>query len=215
MPTSLGTFKTNLYGPLGRNDSVAAGFITQGVNFACTLISLLYDPPELQTSSSITVAASTTTASTSSLTRLANIMSIYNYSAGNKKVWMLPYPLMELLSPIASAAESKYFKFYGRHGSNLYFRPWSVYENILTVFYNQYPVAVSVDGDQISFSNYDPMVESYALAYAQACLDEFDAAGMWKTLGDAIGAPQQVMLKARQYLEGGPAHGNDTSGTTT
>jgi hypothetical protein len=215
MPTSLGTFKTNLYGPLGgRNDSEVQAFITRGVNFACTLIALLYDPPELQSSSSATINAGSTTTSIAAYTRVANITNVTNTSNSDSKIWMLPCDMLGLWAPLEAAA-AKYFKYYGRDGMTLHFRPLSTFENIVSVEYNQYPLVVSADGDEISFSNYDPLVEAYALAFVQACLEESDMAGVWKTLGDAIGAPQQIMLKTRQYLEGGPAHGNDTSGTKT
>lgn len=210
MPTSLGTFKTNLYGPLARNDSVVDGFITRGVNFACTLIALVYGPPELQTSGTATILAGASTTSLASLTRLATITNVYNTS-GSNKVWMLPHDTLELHAPLETSV-AKYFKYYSRDGMTMNFRPLSIYDNTVSIEYNQYPSVVSANGDEISFSNYDSMVESYAAAYAWACLEETEIAGIWKSLGDNIAAPQQLMLKARQYLEGGPINGNNTEG---
>lgn len=210
MPTSLLTFKTNLYGPLGRNDTTAAGFITRGVNFACTLIALLYDPPELQTSASATINAGTVTESLAAYTRIANITKIYNVSGVNK-VWMLSDDIIDFVQPLTTA-QVKYFKFYSRDGMTLNFRPLSTLTNVLTISYNQYPLAVSDDGDQISFSNFDSLVESYALAYAMACLEEGESSSMWQKLGEQIGIQQQILLKTRIYLEGGPAHGNNPKG---
>lgn len=210
MPTTLGTFKTNLYGPLGRNDSVAAGFITRGVNFACTLIALMYDPPELQTSSSETINAGTVTLSIAAYTRIANVTKIYNTSGVNK-VWMLSDDIIDFVQPLTTA-QVLYFKYFSRDGMTLNFRPLSTLTNVLTISYNQYPLVVSADGDEVSFSNFDPLIESYALAYAMACLEEGESSAMWQKLGDQIGIQQQIMLKTRIYLEGGPAHGNNPKG---
>jgi hypothetical protein len=212
MPTSLLTFKTNLYGPLGRNDAVAAGFITRGVNFACTLIALLYDPPELQASATATINAGTVTESLAAYTRIANITKIYNTSGVNK-VWMLSDDIIDFVQPLTTA-QVKYFKFFSRDGMTLNFRPLSTLTNVLTISYNQYPLVVADDGDEISFSNFDSIVESYALAYAMACLEEGESSAMWQKLGEQIGIQQQILLKTRIYLEGGPAHGNNPKGVT-
>lgn len=211
MPTSLGTFKTNLYGPLGRNDAVAAGFITRGVNFACTAIALMYDPPELQTHTNETINAGTVDLSISAYTRIANITKIYNTSGVNK-VWKLPDDIIDFVQPLTTA-QVLYFKYYSRDGMTLSFRPLSTLTNVLAISYNQYPSVVADDGDEISFSNFDSMVESYALAYAMACLEEGESSKMWQALGDTLGIQQQIMLKTRIYLEGGPAHGNNPKGT--
>ena len=212
MPTSLLTFKTNLYGPLGRNDTTAAEFITRGVNFACTLIALLYDPPELQASATATINAGTITQSLSGYTRIANITKIYNVSGVNK-VWMLSDDIIDFVQPLTTA-QVKYFKYFSRDGMTLNFRPLSTLTNVLTISYNQYPLQVSSDGDEISFSNFDSLVESYALAFAMACLEEGESSAMWQKLGEQIGIQQQILLKTRIYLEGGPAHGNNPKGVT-
>ena len=207
MPTTLLTFKTNLYGPLARNDSVVAGYITRGVNFACTAIALLYDPPELHTSGTVVVDASNETVSIAELTRLMNIRRVFNETS-NKVLYKIPFKSIDTIAPLDTAA-AVHNRFYSREGFYLHVRPLSSVANTLAVSYSQYPVAVLADGTKISFSGYDSLVETLALSYTWACLEEVETSAMWQKLGDMQLLPQQVMNKTRRYLEGGPSDGND------
>ncbi len=206
--TTVLTFKSRLYEPLARNDSIVDGFILQGLNFACTLISLLFQPPDLQTSGTLTISASLSSYSLSSLTRLQTINHIYNTS-GSNIVWPIDFHSLDLCSPLAAAA-AVYTKFYSRYGGTLYIRPLSSLENSLTVYYSQYPLVLTEDGDEVGFANYDSQIEAYALTYALTCLEETDTAAVWQKLGELIAVPQNILLMTRQKLEEGPIYGNNT-----
>lgn len=210
MPTSLATFKTRAYEALGRSDTTAENIVTRGVNFACTAIALLFSPPELQTSGSVVVNVGSATASLTGLTRLSNIKKI-NTDAG-KPVWKLTFSQIDINAPIETAV-SGVTKFYARDGWTLHCRPVCAGANTLTVYYDQFPSIVSNDGDEISFSNFDDLVLSYALVFAFANLEESESAAMWQKVGEMLAIPQQALSRVRTYLEGGPISGNDTKGT--
>lgn len=197
MPTTLQTFKTRLYDPLGRSDTTADNIITRGVNFACLCIAMLYDPPELHTTGTLSVLSSGTSVSLSTLTRLAVVKRVYNETAAGP-VHMVPFKDWDVTVP----EETGSVRFYTKEGSTLYVKPAPSVTNVLTAYYSQFPLVVSNNSDEISFSNFDPEVESYALSYAFMCLEEAESAQGWLKLGETLAVPQQLLLKARQAMEG-------------
>ena len=208
MPTAVSTFLSRLQPAIGgRGDTDADTFIMQGLNFGCTMVALLFEPPELQANGALIATTSSTYVSLSTLTRLRVVKSVYNASS-SKKMWHIPFNRYDFVVP----SETGYCRFWSRNGSYLYVAPTPEADNSLTIHYDTFPALVTAVGDSIAFSNYDPLVENYALAYAQACLEEGESATMWKGLGDALLVPEQTLLMARQYLEGGPARGNNSGG---
>lgn len=206
MTTSLGTFQTRLQSAIGgRGDTDADLWVTQGVNFGCTIVSLLFEPPELQQSAAVSVGASVSSVSLSSLTRLKVIKSIYN-STSAKPIWAIPIQRFNFVVP----SESGHIRFYSRDGSTLYVSPAPAASNTLEVKYDQFPLVVSAIGDTISFDGYDSMVESYAMSYIHGCMEELEQGEFWRKLGDMLLLPEQTLFQARQYLEGGPLRGNYT-----
>jgi hypothetical protein len=202
--TTLSEFYTRLRGPLGRNDAVGDKFIEQGVNFGCVLTALLFDPPELSTSGSLTVTALGTSVSLSTLTRPRTIKSVYN-ATSSLPIWSIEYRRLDFVVPV----ETGHVRFYSREGDTLYVKPAPTVENTLTAYYNQFPLAVSSSNEHISIEDMDPMIESYALAYAMGCLEETEQAQFWAGLGEKLMVPEAMLLQARKYLEGGPQYGNN------
>lgn len=204
--STVSNFLSRLRGPLGRNDTEGDGFITQGLNFACLLVALLYDPPELQTTGSLTISAGTSSVSLSTLTRLRLIKAIYN-TTGSCVVWPMSFQHWFLHKP----AGIGYAEYYTRDGNTLYVSKAMLFSSqVLTVYYNQFPIVVSGVADSISFETYDPLVESYALAYAMACLEETEQATFWNKLADVLNIPEAILLQVRQKIEGGPYRGGNT-----
>jgi hypothetical protein len=208
MGTTLLTFKQRLRGPLGRDDSTADAFIARGVNFGCILAALLFDPPELSASGSLAIAGSGTSVPLTTLTRLRLIKEIYN-STGQCKVWEIPFSRFNFVVP----AETGNVRFYARDGNTLHVKPSPVAPNTLLTYYNQFPAVVDANTQEISITDKDSLIESYALAYAFGCLEETEQGAFWQKLGDILMVPEAVLLKARRYLEGGPSYGDDKSGT--
>ncbi len=205
--TDLTAFYGRLRGPLGRSDTTGDSFIARGINFGCLLVALLFDPAELQTTGSLTIAGSGTLVSLSTLTRLRLIKYIYNETS-NGQIFYIPPERFRFFAPTGAGN----VRFYSIDGGTLYTRPTPAAANTLTAYYNQFPLVVSGASDVISLTNHDSLIEFYALAYAQGCLDETENATFWQKLGDTLLIPEQVMTQARKYLEGGPS-GYNPAGT--
>jgi hypothetical protein len=204
MATTLTTFQSRLVGPIGRDDSVADGFITQGVNFACILVALLFEPQELQATGSLTISGSGSSVSLATLTRLRVLKDVYN-ATSSLKVWSIPYERFNFVVP----TETGNVRFYSRDGATLYVKPSPSVSNTLTVHYSQFPSVVASGTDEISFSDKDSLVEAYALAYAMGCLEETEQGQFWQKLGETLMVPESMLLKARKYMEGGPNYGDN------
>lgn len=210
MPTLVSTFYSRLRDPLARNDTTGDAFILQGLNFASTLIALMFDPPELSTVGSLTVTTSASSVSLSTLTRLRTIKHIYNYTA-SKQIFYIPFSRWYFSIP----SETGNVRFWSRDSDTLYVAPGPSASNTLYCYYNTFPAVLTSSGDSIAFDNYDPLVESYALVYALGCMEEIEVAGFWDKLASTLDVPTNILYQTRQLLEGGPRRGNDQSGTKT
>lgn len=199
MGTQLSTFQDRLETAMGQEGTVVDEHIRQGVNFAVALIALMFDPPELQTSGSLSISVGGTSVSLSTLTRPRLIKHVWNVTSA-AQVFEVPFDKWLTLVQTGSGN----VKFYSRDGMTLYTRPTPTAGNTLTAYYNQYPDYLLSAGDEVPYAQYDDLINSYAQAYAWACQEEKDASDLWNTLGDKLGAPALVMKEARRFMEGYP-----------
>ena len=189
--------KTMITDALGRADANALTIAGRGVNFGQLMAAILYDPPELQTTGSLTVSASGTSVSLSTLTNLLSLIKIYN-STASKDVFIVPYDKFTIIVPTGAGNVLYAAKF----GTTLYTRPTPTVSNTLTASYRKYPSPLVADGTSIDFDHYDEFITTVGLRYAWACFEEPESSDLFSKVGELIGVPLAIGTKIRNQLEG-------------
>jgi len=190
------TLYTYVTDALGRDDTLGIALAKEGVNFAYTLGALAFQPPELQTSSSLTATSGASSVSLSSLTGLHQINAIFN-DTGSITVWLIPHGRWNAIRPTGALT---YVKFASRYGNTLHHNsPTS--DNSLSLFYLKTPVLLSGDGDTLEYVNHDSFIMAVATQYAFSCLEEKESADLFKTISDTFSIPLAIGSKLRSDVE--------------
>ncbi len=196
MSTSLTVLRAVVTDALGRSDTVATSWADRGINYGQYLAAKLYSPVELRTSGTVTVAASGTSVSLSTLTTLYYLVSLYNLT-NSSDIFMCDFSRFSFVIPTGAGS----VKYATRFGSTLYTRPTPTVENSLTVYYVKYPTALDDATDTLDFDHYDSFITSFALQYAWACQEEKESSDIFTGILSTINSGDQVSEATKQQIE--------------
>jgi len=196
MSSTLTTLRAVVTDALGRTDTLAVSWADRGLNYGQLLAAKLYSPEELKTSSTLTVAASGTSVSLSTLTGMYFLTSIYNITNAGP-VYLGDFNRFQYVVPTGAGN----VKYAARYGSTLYTRPTPTATNTLTVYYVKYPTELTSASQTIDFDHYDSFITSFALQYAWACQEEKESSDIFTSILTTINSGEQVSDKTRQQIE--------------
>lgn len=197
MPSSLSSLQTLCVKGLGGNDSSEAiTAINASINFATLLAALLFEPPELLISGNLTVLSDQNSVSTTTLTNLLTIKTVYNSSDGNK-MWFVPWESWYILVPSSVGS----IKYYSLLGQTLYVADTPTSSKLLAIGYSTYPSSLSGSSDTLSFDHHDSFIVSTAINLAWSFFEKGRTVDIDKVIS-SITQPFSLGAKARQIIEG-------------
>lgn len=182
---------------MGDDSAKAVTWAGRGVNYAQLVAAILFQPPELQKSTSLTLAASGESVSLSALTALRVIDSIYNITA-SRGMHPIEWSRWDVVKPVGAGNATVYC----RRGTTLYTAPIPTSSNFLTMYYTDYP-SVLTSGDTLSFSNLDPFIVSSAIKFAWAFQEEGESSTLFDKIEETLKLPFTLNAIQRKQLEEG------------
>lgn len=181
----------------GRSDTDSLSVYTQGLNAAILACALLYEPPELRTSGSLTATSSQNYVSISTLTRPLRIEHIWN-STGSQRLW--PLSLNEL--NILYLPTSGNVLYYALYGNVLHYRPQPSSNETLTVYFLQYPSRLQNAADVLPMAMYEDFIYAFASSFIWASFEEGESATIWSNIATQLNLPLSLMTSVRKAMRG-------------
>lgn len=199
MASTLSNLRTLVMNALGDSGTVAQTCATNAINFAQNLIALMYDPPELNTSATLVLLQDESSVSISTQSSLRTITQIRNTTAS---FGMFPIS-WEKWNILCLDDASGSARFYCRRDTTLYTYPTPEAVNALTMFYKDYPTALSDASDELDFDHFDEIIVAIAQRYAWGTREEIESSNLMKQISEEFGAPLNLVTQARMIREGG------------
>lgn len=196
--TTYATFKEIIYTNIARDSSDAAAvlLVPKAINYAIDAAAILFKPPELYTTYSMTVTAGES--SKQFTTKFIDLIDIYNVTDSSQMLF-IPYEALRLVVPTSTK-----LKYYSMFGDWIYFNAAPTGDTSLRLGYIEYPTELSADADEPVFSRYDAYIVSMATAFCWAAFEEGDAIEVWGKVGEALGMSLMKAAQAREVVAGKP-----------
>lgn len=193
----------------GRDDTDFLEAIERGINAGLLTASLLFEPPELRVSGSLTAPSTDTKVSLTGLTRPWRIEEVFNESSA-EALFKLPFWALNTTWLPSSGS----VQFWALYGQVLHYRPQPDSNETLTVYYLQYPDQLGADSDEFPFS---ASLEGFTLAFAKewafGVLEEKESSDLWAGIVTALGVPEATSAEVRRLLREEWKFGNNVQGT--
>lgn len=198
--STLGQLQAVILSALGRSDSVATALATAMVNYAVTIVALVFRPPELRQVNTVTYIGNTPYLNISGLDWI-DITRIWN-TTDNRELRFIPFSRLDVVIP-ATLTLTKYYSLFG---DLLYLRLSPIVNKSLSVSALVMPDPLVNVADVVPFDTYDSYLVSMATTLCQAALEEGEAAMMWQKIADGIVQPFMLGTKERDILDGQSAY---------
>jgi hypothetical protein len=191
MGTAIVTIQNQVYNNLGRDsaDEYASVAVPAAVEAAVELVSLLFKPAELFTSSNQTVSAGSSYYSLDALDPL-RVVQVRNRTVA-KDMHELPFAQRTL------APTPAYTKYYSLHGQRMYLKKVPSSDTRLTIWYIKRPNNAATE---LEFEHYDALVVGLATLLCHATFEEVESSNLWKSVSDLLGEPEAKELAAQEIM---------------
>lgn len=198
MATTASTLLAEIYVAIGRSDTATAQVLgLRGLSFGQAVATALFSPPELKTSTSLTVTASVAYTSLSGITRLLEVDHLYNTtSSGPVFLMTMDHFLKNIDTTLTGNV-----KFAARYGNVLYIHPTPTVDNTLTAYYKTYPATLTSTSDVLAISGYDDFILNCAIQFCWAGLEEGESASVMESLIQKVTAGHQLTTAQRAIIE--------------
>jgi hypothetical protein len=192
------TLKSLVYKSIGRDstDQLAAAVVPEAINYALDVVALLFKPPELNTSSNVTVAGGNSYASIADLDFI-DVSKVYN-STDSRELLFVPFEEWDTIIP----ADLSIVKYYSIYGDRLYVKATPTTNKTLTVYHYAYPARLTLDSQSPEFDHYDSYIIAVAGALTFAALEEGESVDVWAKVADALGMPFLRGSAMREIIAG-------------
>ena len=180
------------------NDAAAVLIVPKAINHAVRAAAVMFKPPELYTSTDITLLSGNTSVEFG--TAYIDILEVQNSTLGTILRY-LQYESFHLIKPTLTT-----IKYYSIFGNDIYANLASVGDTTLKMMYIAYPAELSADDDEPEFDNHDSFITSMATALSFASFEESDAVNMWASVGSALGESLIQAEQAREIVAGKPVY---------
>ena len=200
--TTFGELKRQLLLSLNRGDGKALLAVEVAINQAAIITALMFDPPELLVTGSVSVGAGLGEVEIGVADALPGLLDIIGFVSGASAapMYFVPYELLDIVVP-ATAAELKYFS---KIGNKLLVRKAPAAASSITGRYKKYPAPLASDSETLAFENRDSYLLSAALIIASTYLEEKKTPDLLKSLYDSLGVPFTVSQRAEGIIAGIP-----------
>lgn len=206
--TTLSTLRSEVYKSIGnRNDTDAQTWADRGVNAGMVAHCLLSEPPEARVSGSMTAVASGDPITiTSDLIRPIRLERLYN-TTGACFVGLIPLRMWDLYY-FPTTGNVKYCAL---HGNTLYYKPYPSTDEVISVWYFQYPARLVNEDDVYPYQSGEDFTLAFAKKWTWACQEEKEDVDMWSGLASELALPDKLIADLRKYTREEWGYGVDIS----
>ena len=193
--TTLLEMITEVYTATGRSDSEMLVAAKRGINTGLYAATLMFEPVEMNSTSSHVVGAGVDYMNLSVLTRMLRIHTVKD-STNGQMLYILP----PRTGDYVWVPTGNYPLFYSIEGHRLYLTPTPVAQVTLAVYYLRYAARLVNETDVIPIpTHFDDFILSFALEVVHAFFEESDSNAMWQKVTDRMGIPEQLTKGIKDF----------------